>query len=229
MACFIVGFIGIQAISRLIHQFIPDHVVDCDHTHDENAVKDANSCQHGRRQSRASRARRRLSQTASRPSTAKSISELQNGNGHSIPSETTPLLDSETNARSSLPQRHDSTAHPMHAHRNRAPTARSAPLDRRPSSILQVQKRVMSFVQDTKCGCDESGSCYGYSDPCGQECFKHINKRSAAAPRQQLALRTTTGALDPPLNTSMKITTNVPKTTPTTLMATTTATPRIRS
>ncbi|CRK47455.1 hypothetical protein BN1723_007552 [Verticillium longisporum] len=36
MGCFIGGFVGIQAVSRLLHQFMPSHVVDCDHTHDEN-------------------------------------------------------------------------------------------------------------------------------------------------------------------------------------------------
>ncbi|KAH6897211.1 Zinc/iron permease [Thelonectria olida] len=200
MSCFIIGFIGIQAISRFLHQHIPTHVVDCDHTHDENAVKDANSCQHGRRRSRVSRARRRMSQaTTSRPSTAKSISELHHTNSHGIQSETTPLLNPETNGRPPLSQQHGSGEMARHSpshvvHRNRATTARSAPLDRRSSSILQVQKRVMSFVQDTKCGCDESGSCYGYTDPCGQECFKHLSKRSALTPRQ-IALRTTTGSL----------------------------------
>ncbi|UZP43819.1 hypothetical protein NXS19_011631 [Fusarium pseudograminearum] len=52
MACFVGGFIGIQGVSRLLHQFMPTHVVECDHSHDENATKDT-SCQHDRRQSRA--------------------------------------------------------------------------------------------------------------------------------------------------------------------------------
>ncbi len=35
MACFVGGFFRIQVVSRLLHQFIPSHVVDCDHTHEE--------------------------------------------------------------------------------------------------------------------------------------------------------------------------------------------------
>lgn len=64
--------------------------------------------------------------------------------------------------------------------------------------MLEVQKRVMSFVKDTKPHCDEEGSCYGYSDPCGQECFKHISYRAVQASRSQTRLRTTMGSIHPP-------------------------------
>lgn len=60
--------------------------------------------------------------------------------------------------------------------------------------MFTVPKRVMSFVKDTKTSCDEWGSCYGFTDPCGQECFKHLNSRvSIVNPRQPTVLRTTTG------------------------------------
>ena len=36
IGCFIGGVIGIQMVSRLMHHFIPSHVVDCDHTHDKH-------------------------------------------------------------------------------------------------------------------------------------------------------------------------------------------------
>jgi ZIP family zinc transporter len=32
---FIAGAVGIQVLSRILHHYIPSHVVDCDHTHDE--------------------------------------------------------------------------------------------------------------------------------------------------------------------------------------------------
>jgi len=57
--------------------------------------------------------------------------------------------------------------------------------------MLEVQKRVMSFVRDTKTNCDSSGPCFGYSDPCGQECFKHLNLKISTPPsRQTTFLRT---------------------------------------
>ncbi|KAK2069200.1 hypothetical protein P8C59_003801 [Phyllachora maydis] len=33
MGLWVAGFVGIQILSRLLHQFMPSHVVDCDHTH----------------------------------------------------------------------------------------------------------------------------------------------------------------------------------------------------
>lgn len=55
----------------------------------------------------------------------------------------------------------------------------TATLDRRPS-MIQVQKRVMSFVKDTKANCDSTGPCFGYSDPCGQECLKSSTSRAGS-------------------------------------------------
>ena len=37
LGCFIAGFVGIQAVSRFLHRFIPSHVVDCDHTHERTS------------------------------------------------------------------------------------------------------------------------------------------------------------------------------------------------
>ncbi|RFU29179.1 hypothetical protein B7463_g7166, partial [Scytalidium lignicola] len=51
--------------------------------------------------------------------------------------------------------------------------ASQQPPHRRPS-LANMQNRVISFVKDIKSNCDSSGPCYGYSDPCGQECFKHL-------------------------------------------------------
>ncbi|KFY34696.1 hypothetical protein V495_08126, partial [Pseudogymnoascus sp. VKM F-4514 (FW-929)] len=34
---FVLGFIGIQILSRLLHHYIPSQVVDCDHRHDDSA------------------------------------------------------------------------------------------------------------------------------------------------------------------------------------------------
>lgn len=63
----------------------------------------------------------------------------------------------------------------------------------RKQSMAAVQQRVMSFVRDTKTNCDELGSCYGYTDPCGQECFKHLSSRSPIRSRQQTVARATPG------------------------------------
>ncbi|OAA50433.1 vacuolar Zn-iron permease [Metarhizium rileyi] len=210
MGCFIAGFFGIQAVSRLLHRYMPSHVVDCDHTHDDAATQDSVSCNHDRRQSRVSRARRRLSCPRSSRSHVKLDVGYNAENGVALPAESTPLLPPsiETDGNSSRKpqcQRHASTradtrsrrpTSPLLALRSRATTGDLEAAARRPS-MYEVQKRVMSFVRDTKCNCDEEGSCYGYTDPCGQECFKHLSTRSQSGSRHPVLLRTTTGPFYP--------------------------------
>lgn len=201
MACFVGGFIGIQAISRFLHQYMPSHVVDCDHTHDDNATQDGHSCNHSRRTSRVSRARRRLSRPRSSHAPPKKDSHVtENGSGHH-PVESTPLLESDRADPARVSKRPGSATgeemserpvSPLVATRGRAATG-----DARKPSMYDVQKRVLSFVKDTKCNCDEEGSCYGYTDPCGQECFKHLSTRSSNSSRHPTVLRTTTGPFYP--------------------------------
>ncbi|PHH86293.1 hypothetical protein CDD83_10464 [Cordyceps sp. RAO-2017] len=212
MACFIAGFFGIQVVSRLLHQYMPSHVVDCDHTHAGDAP--ASPFHPPRHQSRASRARRRPSHPrSSRPrSSAKDGPHPDAENGSAQPVESTPLLDpGRRHSPPAFSKRHASARgdemaerpdSPFAASRARATTADGPSLGRRPS-MYDVQKRVMSFVKDTKCNCDEEGRCYGYTDPCGQECFKHLSVRSAASSRHPTILCTTTGPLYPPPNPAL--------------------------
>jgi ZIP family zinc transporter len=67
--------------------------------------------------------------------------------------------------------------------------------------MMEVQNRVMSFVKDTKDNCDADGPCYGYSDPCGRECFNRIGSHSIygsrkSFPRGLSASRVPTGVLE---------------------------------
>ncbi|KAG6134335.1 hypothetical protein E4U38_001211 [Claviceps purpurea] len=225
MGCFIGGFVGIQAVSRLLHRLMPSHVVDCDHTHgDEPPTQDNHhSCNHARGQSRVSRARTRWSRpppTNGHVSASKLDTEYVGGQDDSDAAATEstlllprPTLESEpepNGARkppairsasamvgSGMLQRPTSPTRPSH-HRS-ATDAQVVP--RRPSSMFDV-RRLMSFVKDTKCNCDEEGPCYGYTDPCGQECFKHLSTRSSQRPsqsasRQPTTIRTSTGPLHP--------------------------------
>ncbi|KAF4969721.1 hypothetical protein FSARC_3109 [Fusarium sarcochroum] len=201
MACFVGGFLGIQGISRLLHQFMPTHVVECDHTHDEASVKDS-SCQHERRQSRASRARHRSSHPAPYQAPVdKSLTNIANGNGQTAATESTPLLESTLDSPTKTLKRQasarDDMRRPFSPTRSRTTTGHTEEFPERRKSMREVHKRVMSFVQDTKCNCDESNSCYGFTDPCGQECFKHLNSRTSLPSRpgrQAQILRTTTGS-----------------------------------
>ncbi|PHH59111.1 hypothetical protein CDD80_1874 [Ophiocordyceps camponoti-rufipedis] len=188
MACFCAGFVGIQAVSRLLHQYMPSHVVDCDHSHAEtDALQPQGRRLSRRRSSLVDRARRRLSRPSSATPHVKDRGSRPDINGAAR--ESTPLL-----AQHHLPV---TDSQPPASRGRTTTTAADSALARRPS-MYHVQKRVMSFVKDTKCGCDEEGMCYGYTDPCGQECFKHLStKRSSHGARHPTTLRTTTGPLYP--------------------------------
>ncbi|KAJ8124334.1 hypothetical protein O1611_g9307 [Lasiodiplodia mahajangana] len=192
VACFVGGFVGIQILSRFFHQFLPSHVVDCDHTHN---VHSSNGSVHGDAQKRLSRAR-----SADGPDhpvhTAedepRAPEEHSEENRHA--SESTPLLASQnltSHADGHVSRRAKSVQVDHTAFqpkiRNRATTG-----SRRPS-VLEVPKRVMSFMKDTKTNCDEAGSCFGYSDPCGQECFKHLTTPTNGISRATTFMETHTG------------------------------------
>ncbi|UKZ77392.1 hypothetical protein TrVFT333_005112 [Trichoderma virens FT-333] len=135
MGFFAAGFVGIQAVSRIVHQFMPSHVVDCDHSHDSVASLDV-----------------------------RHASDMVRRSGSPRPSS-----------------------------RTRATTDAAGVFSRR-QSTPGIRKRMMSFFWDTDCRCDESKRCYGYSDPCGQECFKHLSSRAAS---NTPSLHTTTGHFHP--------------------------------
>ncbi|KAI4599677.1 hypothetical protein KJ359_001413 [Pestalotiopsis sp. 9143b] len=189
IGCFVGGFLGIQVISRLCHRFLPSHVVDCDHTHKEQTEDDHTHNGDAHQHSHASRHHR--------PS-HHHLPEDNALNGHA--SESTPLLRGE--------HRHD------HDHDNDAQSSktiaaandsvddavtpkstgpRDATVNRRPSLVQLFTKRVTSFAADSKANCDANGPCRGFSDPCGQECFKALNSRSSSSlSRAPTFMRTTT-------------------------------------
>ncbi len=178
LGCFVAGFIGIQTLSRFLHRFIPSHVVDCDHTHDGTPGESQN---HSRTHSHGAHDHIRH----------RSRSVKQPGDPICKSSESTPLLYGEH-------RNSDGRAHPKTPRRASfrgdvplAPRRHSSSVARRPS-MMQVQSRVMSFVKDTKSNCDEGGPCYGYSDPCGQECFKRLYLNSPRGSRRSTVLRSTT-------------------------------------
>lgn len=181
LGCFVAGFIGIQVVSRFLHRFIPSHVVDCDHSHEESPSGEPSlhhsrthshgDNDHGGRQSRSGKPHIEGDYTA-----AEATPLLNGENGHSAKKKSSKSLH-RTSARGETPT---------------DPRRMSTNLGRRPS-MVQVQNRVMSFVKDIKSNCDEGGPCYGYSDPCGMECFKRIRASSPLSSRRTTIVRGTTG------------------------------------
>ena len=47
----------------------------------------------------------------------------------------------------------------------------------------KIAQRMSSFISDSKQICDEGGNCLGYSNPCGNECYRVVNPNRNKAPQ----------------------------------------------
>ncbi|EFX00244.1 zip metal ion transporter [Grosmannia clavigera kw1407] len=171
MAAFVVGFVGIQVVSRIIHRFMPSHVVDCDHSHEDDGA-DENGHDHSHKKGHKN----------GHPSSLRRSSGHTGADGGSDMTESTPLLLAASNGHvTSSSDEFPATLSLSRQHSQ--PLPRPAAI-RRQSMKEVVRDRLVSFVKDTKTNCDEFGPCYGYSDPCGQECKTHLATRVPAPLRE---------------------------------------------
>ncbi|TVY86268.1 Zinc-regulated transporter [Lachnellula willkommii] len=179
---FMIGFVGIQVISRFLHHYIPSHVVDCDHNHEEETSH--HSHDHSRTQSHGSH---------------RHSHHFKTPTSNQMATESTPLLLAEEASNGKA--LHPPVENSMRRSSSGGCSRQATDSDHRRPSMIEVQKRVLSFVKDTKTNCDSTGPCFGYSDPCGQECFKHIATKTAPNSRHPTFLRTTTGSFFPQSST----------------------------
>ncbi|KAF2456355.1 ZIP zinc transporter-domain-containing protein [Lineolata rhizophorae] len=170
IACFIGGVIGIQVVSRILHRYMPSHVVDCDHTHeaeidakeqgthghhDHHEDHDHNHDGHEYHSSHHHHAvigaPSRKTQSAPHPSHP----------SHSAPHAQTfgDYGSRDATARSSIVTTESDSAMPN--------------LSRRPSLVSKVSNIVTGAPEF----CGKHGQCYGYSDLCGHDCYKIVQAR----------------------------------------------------
>lgn len=188
--CFLGGVIGIQIISRILHQFMPSHVVDCEHTHEDEAPKE-NGMPHDHDQDQDHN----------------HDHDPENGHVHSSPRPNRPRKSSlpghmhqtESDRRTAprrtsyfgttAPLSHAGTVETVevHSHQNTLTVPERPAVASRPSLQQRMTDRISQLVSGKDGSCDCGGSCYGYSDPCGHECFKNVSARGGYRASVRLA------------------------------------------
>ncbi|EXJ92964.1 hypothetical protein A1O3_01520 [Capronia epimyces CBS 606.96] len=160
---FLGGVVGIRVLSLMIHRLLPSHVVDCDHSHDdeENLMKQREGI-------------------AEQSQDDAYTNGLSLSKSHSAPAmeedEDTPLL-----ARTSTLKPHYEENGNNEGDRKQS--FHTAPGSRRVSVIPNTLTRTFSkYVVGQKENCDETGPCMGFTDPCGQDCFKVVHRRGSVLP-----------------------------------------------
>lgn len=174
---FLAGAIGIQFLSRVLHHFIPSHVVDCDHTHgdEESFVKDHEEM----------------------------LEHPHDEDPHGLPiskcrtdppvedDEDTPLLSRTTSLSPRKPRIERERENGVD--RKNTQAFYTAPTTRRSSMMPKTLSRTLSkYVGGHKENCDETGPCMGFSDPCGQDCFKAVQRRGSILPGAGTFVRSAT-------------------------------------
>jgi zinc transporter, ZIP family len=167
---FLFGVVGIQILSRAMHHFIPTHIVDCDHTHgDEEAVKGQGGMEEHHHEHDF-----HPSQDQPPPQ----FKVTSDGDD-----EETPLLARDTSVSPPKP-RHLSAPDATETQTLQQPSGNgfvTAPTSRRPSMLPRTLTRTLTKMASPK-ACDETGPCKGFSDPCGQDCFKAVTRRGSGLP-----------------------------------------------
>jgi ZIP family zinc transporter len=180
---FIAGVVGIQILSGFLHRCIPSHVVDCNHTHEEEGGADREEMEE------------HYHEENGHTSTIPAVKVM-----NALEDEETPLLYRQT--ISSAPKPRTSSEPPYGASdQDSERSFTTAPASRRPSymprSLTRTLTRLATVAQTP---CSETGPCKGYSDPCGQDCFKVLNRRGSILPNGGVSRQPTFRGFSPMRN-----------------------------
>ncbi|KAI9658496.1 MAG: hypothetical protein M1831_003934 [Alyxoria varia] len=150
IVCFLGGVFGIQVFSRFLHRFLPSHAVDCDHTHENEQDAEQSETENPAHSHRHDSLE-----------TVKSKSGQDMATEEMVQNETTPLLSRSATEGNINRQPLDG---PFETSRNTS---------QRPSLPHRVTAKLSNMVSSQSPVC-EDGPCLGYSDPCGDDCFKKV-------------------------------------------------------
>nr|POF05936.1 zinc-regulated transporter 3 [Quercus suber] len=193
IACFLGGILGIQVISRVMHSFIPSHVVDCEHQHDDSANEhEPSDGQHDSDHTHDHDLEHERSETQ-QPDKPRQNSL----SGHRDHSDSERKRDeAKVRTKSTIGSIRASDDGVADEHLARSANTKGR---RRPSLPQRITNSINHLKSnETSDKCDADGPCYGFTDPCGQDCFKSVNaKRGFKGPSK-------TGAVArPPLGKSL--------------------------
>ena len=190
---FLGGVFGIQIFQRIIHRFMPSHAVDCDHDHGvgeggKEEMKDGPDHSYdGSRHAHQHRYGNGIAKVDSR---------------HSSDSEETPLL--------SRTESHPAMRAPEVRERQKSLIAADGTLER-PTLQSRVTATMANIVKN-KSECDVNGPCYGFTNPCGHDCFKKVSMRGGVRqwfatqkPGLQRAASTTVTRMDGANETTKRV------------------------
>jgi ZIP family zinc transporter len=168
IACFMGGVVGIQIISRVLHQYVPSHVVDCEHNHEEDGPQHDVEADHHHDHHHEVINRPRRSRTNSLP-------------GHTPlgPKTKTPKSNSHSHSHFSANPA-GPRSHPEHDSHDQSNSKEPSESPQRPSLQQRLSRSISKLTLRSKANCDSDGPCHGFSDVCGAECFKNVNANGGA-------------------------------------------------
>ena len=175
---FLAGVIGIQVISRTMHHFIPTHIVDCDHNHD-----DEEAAAKGQEEMEEHQPEAEPDFRSDRP--PPNFKFTNEGDD-----EETPLLARDTSVNPPK-RRHLSAPESGETEQAAVNGFVTAPTSRRPSMLPKTLTRTLNKIASQEVACGETGPCKGYSDLCGQDCFKAVTRRHSGLPNSAPSRQTT--------------------------------------
>lgn len=178
IGCFLGGAIVIQLVSRVLHHFMPSHTVDCEHTHDEANGKEADNhsqdddhhdYDHSHGDDHEHRPRQPRSASNKHTHRPRLASANQSAIGHQT-------------SHHSGGQQNPSGGGDTHL----APPKPTGA--RRPSLQARISQK-FSNITNKKTACDCDGPCYGFTEPCGTDCFKKVQARGSFRNSSSRSLR----------------------------------------